>query len=108
MRSQYRGKIYGKADLSADAGAGLIPAAEDREGDTQAVAKLIRPAAEALQLISAQSARVGHPAVGFGAKRQARAEVVQQREASRVHMAPRSLNPHYAGACISRKEESEI
>src|SRR5215469_4683547 len=51
---------------------------------------------------------IGNATVNLAAKRQPRAEVVHDREAARVNMPARSLNPYHARARIARKQESEV
>lgn len=94
-------EIKFEADLSADFWASHMTAASQGEGEAQSIAKRILASTQALQLVFAQTAVVCNATIYLAAKRQARVEVVQQRETPRVDMAARGLNSKNTCACVA-------
>src|SRR5712692_1271451 len=88
------GKIDREPNLAADAWACNVFASEQTERKTQAAAERVLSANQDLELASAQIPVIGKPSVNPAAERQPGSEVVQDRETSRVDVAPCALDAH--------------
>lgn len=97
-----------ETDLTAQGGTGNVAATEYREGDGHAGIELILTSTQALQLVFTQAFVVGHGPVCLHAEGDARAEVVGQRNTSRVDVAAHGLNTQNAGTGIPCKKKSEV
>src|SRR5579884_2312794 len=97
-RAYHVGEVHGESDLSSDAGTGDVPAAQDAEREAQAGAHGALAAKQNLKLTSAEIAVNVVAAVDFRAERQARAEVVQNREATGKDVAARRCDAHHDDA----------
>src|SRR6266436_2102632 len=107
-RMQNFWEIHRESDLAAEPGARNIFAPEHAEIESHAIANCVLTANQSLELASAQIAVFGKASVDLGAERQPGSEVVQDRETSRVNVAPCALYAHRAGAGVTSEQVAEV
>jgi len=103
-----RRKVYGKPELTADSGTRLVFSAEQPEGEAEAIANLVVATDQSLKLCPSQAGSISDSTIAFDPERQPRIEIMQQRQATRVHMAAPGLNSDRPGAGVTRKQETEV
>src|SRR6266481_7261739 len=102
------GEIHRESDLAAEPGARNIFAPEHAEIESHAVANYVLTANQSLELASAQIAVIGKASVDLGAERQPGSEVVQDRETSRVNVAPGALYADRTGAGVTSEQVEPV
>ncbi len=96
------------AQLATDLRGSTVFAAENPQTESKSIVNRDLRADHALQLRLICARAVRYATIDFAAYGEAGRDIVQHREAARIHLAATSLNAYRAGAGITGEQEAHI